>query len=277
MDVPGNWWESFFNGVAVDLWLKAIPQSLTEMEADLIVHALQPAAGAELLDVPCGCGRLAHALATRGYRVTGVDLSEESLGHARRAGDTVSWEWRDMRDLPWPARFDGAYCFGNSFGYLDDVGNETFLRSVAATLKPGGTFVLETPMVAESAWLTMKERSWWKVDDIHLLAANRFDPATGRMDFEYVCVRRTRGSATRFTSRLHLPPARGVADCRRILRRGRPDADNRLRDRSAGRLRREAGAISHGGDDARPDRQTRGSRCRRLRRRKYNRLAASGP
>ena len=58
MDVPGNWWESFFNGVAVDLWLKAIPQSLTEMEADLIVHALQPAAGAELLDVPCGCGRL---------------------------------------------------------------------------------------------------------------------------------------------------------------------------------------------------------------------------
>jgi SAM-dependent methyltransferase len=188
MDVPGNWWESFFNGVAVDLWLKAIPQSLTEMEADLIVHALQPAAGAELLDVPCGCGRLAHALATRGYRVTGVDLSEESLGHARRAGDTVSWEWRDMRDLPWPARFDGAYCFGNSFGYLDDVGNEAFLRSVAATLKPGGTFVLETPMVAESAWLTMKERSWWKVDDIHLLAANRFDPATGRMDTEYTFV-----------------------------------------------------------------------------------------
>ena len=42
MDVPGNWWESFFNGVAVDLWLKAIPPSLTEMEADLIVHACNP-------------------------------------------------------------------------------------------------------------------------------------------------------------------------------------------------------------------------------------------
>jgi SAM-dependent methyltransferase len=188
MDVPGNWWESFFNGVAVDLWLKAMPASLTEQEADLIVHALQPQAGAELLDVPCGCGRLAQALALRGYRVTGVDLSEESLGHARRAAHTVSWERRDMRDLPWPARFDGAYCVGNSFGYLDDEGNETFLRSVAATLKPGGMFVLETPMVAESAWLTVKDRAWWKVDDIHLLVANRFDHTRGRLDTEYTFI-----------------------------------------------------------------------------------------
>jgi len=95
---------------------------------------------------------------------------------------------RDMRDLPWPARFDGAYCFGNSFGYLDDVGNEAFLRSVAASLKPGGTFVLETPMVAESAWLTVKERPWWKVGDIHLLVVNRFDHARGRLDTEYTFV-----------------------------------------------------------------------------------------
>ena len=198
MDVPGNWWESFFNGVAVDLWLKAIPPSLTDQEADVLVHALQPSAGADLLDVPCGCGRLAQALALRGYRVTGVDLSEESLGHARRIDDrrvglqpdrrAVSWEQRDMRDLPWPARFDGAYCVGNSFGYLDDDGNETFLRSVASTLKRGGAFVLETPMVAESAWLTVKERSWWKVDDLRLLVVNRFDHARGRMDTEYTFV-----------------------------------------------------------------------------------------
>ena len=44
-----------------------------------------------------------------------------------------------MRDLPWPARFDGAFCVGNSFGYLDDEGNAAFLRAVAAVLKPGGT------------------------------------------------------------------------------------------------------------------------------------------
>jgi SAM-dependent methyltransferase len=188
MDVPGNWWESFFTGIAVDLWLKAIPSPMNEKEADVIVHALKPPRGAELLDVPCGCGRLAHALALRGYRVTGVDLSEESLDHARRAGGGVVWEQRDMRDLPWVARFDGAYCVGNSFGYLDDEGNEMFLRSVAASLKVGGTFVLETPMVAESAWLTIKDRGWWKVDDLRLLVVNQFDHARGRLDTEYTFV-----------------------------------------------------------------------------------------
>ena len=49
--------------------------------------------------------------------MTGVDLSAEFLGHARAAdpGGRVVWEQRDMRDLPWRDRFDGAFCYGNSF------------------------------------------------------------------------------------------------------------------------------------------------------------------
>lgn len=187
MDVPGNWYESFFSGVAVDMWMQAIPPAVTELEADLIVRLLEPKPDAALLDVPCGGGRLARVLHERGYRVTGVDLSEESLAYARQ-GSGIVWERRDMRDLPWREVFDGAYCFGNSFGYLDDAGNEAFLRSVAATLKRGGRCVLETPMAAESALLTIKERSWWKVGDVHLLVANRFDPPSGRLETEYTFV-----------------------------------------------------------------------------------------
>ena len=63
-----------------------------------------------------------------------------------------------MRDLPWPARFDGAFCLGNSFGYLDDEGNASFLRAVAAALKPGARFVLETPMVLENLLGHLKDR-----------------------------------------------------------------------------------------------------------------------
>src|SRR5439155_27257415 len=95
-----NWWEHFFEGVSVDLWLQAVPPEHTEREAEFLARTLAVPPGAELLDVPCGGGRLALALARRGYQITGVDWSPEFLSHARsRTGaDALTWERRDMRD-----------------------------------------------------------------------------------------------------------------------------------------------------------------------------------
>jgi SAM-dependent methyltransferase len=190
VDVQSNWWEHFFEGVSVDLWLQALPLEDTAREAEFLARALAAPAGAELLDVPCGGGRLTLALAAQGYRLTGVDYSAEFLTHARscQGAAQIAWEQRDMRDLPWPARFDGAFCFGNSFGYLDDEGNASFLRAVAAALKPGARFILETPMVLENLLGHIQDRAWWKVGDMHLLVANQYDPTTGRLDTEYTFV-----------------------------------------------------------------------------------------
>lgn len=187
MQIQSNWWEDFFHGVAVDLWVNAVPPEHSRREAASVARRLGLPAGSEVLDVPCGAGRLALELAALGYRMTGVDLSAESLNHARQADadGRVAWEQRDMRDLPWPARFDGAFCYGNSFGYLDDEGNAAFLRAVAAALKPGGRFVLETPMVIESLFTNLQDRPWFKAGDILLLVTNEYDALRGRLDIEY--------------------------------------------------------------------------------------------
>ena len=190
MDVQPNWWESFFHGVAVELWLNAVSQEHTRGEADKVERALGLPPGAEILDVPCGAGRLSLELAARGYRITGVDLSGEFLDHARTADGEgrIGWEHRDMRDLPWPGRFDGAYCVGNSFGYLDDDGDAEFVRAVAAALKPGGRFVLQTPMIVESLLSMLNDRPWFKAGDVYLLVSNEYDPRRGRLDIEYTFV-----------------------------------------------------------------------------------------
>lgn len=187
MKVQSNWWEQFFEGPAVNLWLKAMSQEQTAHEADALARILDLPPGARLLDVPCGGGRLSLALAGQGYQVTAVDRSLEFLDHAR-ARDTagiVQWERRDMRDLPWTAQFDGAFCVGNSFGYLDDEGNAAFLRAVASALKPGGRFVLETPMVLENLLGHIHDRAWWKAGDMHLLVVNEYDPRQERLQIEY--------------------------------------------------------------------------------------------
>ena len=59
--------------------------------------------GTMLVDVPCGTGRLAERLLSAGYRVHGVDISDEMLKVARqrleRYGDAFTWEVGDARNM----------------------------------------------------------------------------------------------------------------------------------------------------------------------------------
>ena len=93
-----------------------------------------------------------------------------------------------MTDLPWREEFDGAFCFGNSFGYLDDAGNVAFLKAVARSLKPNARFVLDTGVTAESLLPNFQERRWLQVGDILFLSHGRYDPTRGRLDTEYTII-----------------------------------------------------------------------------------------
>ena len=108
-----NWHIDFFRGVALDMWRIAMSPEQTRAEADFLQKALRVSAPSHLLDVPCGNGRHSVELARRGHRVTGVDRSEEFIAEARASGASLEATWleADMRQLPWRAEFDGAFCF----------------------------------------------------------------------------------------------------------------------------------------------------------------------
>src|SRR5690349_9511015 len=117
--MQSNWQIDFFHGVALDLWRQVVSPEQTRAEVDFLERALGIGSGARILDVPCGNGRHALELEKRGYRMTGVDLSEEFIAEVRAASQTARWLLGDMCELAFAEEFDGAYCFGNSFGYLD--------------------------------------------------------------------------------------------------------------------------------------------------------------
>jgi len=165
----------------------------TRVEADFIQQQLQITTPARVLDVPCGGGRLALELAGRGFALTGVDIASEFIDEAKTnaaaRGLKIEWHNRDMRELPWRAEFDAAFCFGNSFGYLDDEGNAQFLRAVARTLKPGARLVIETGAAAESLLPNFQPRRWFELGGITLLIDSRYDYEQGRIITDYTFIR----------------------------------------------------------------------------------------
>ena len=192
-DTAANWWEDFFHGVALDFWRAAVTDDQTRMEADFIQQQLQITPQARVLDVPCGGGRLALELAGRGFDLTGVDIASEFIDEAKTnsaaRGLKIEWKNRDMRDLPWREEFDAAFCFGNSFGYLDDEGNAQFLKAVARALKPGARLVIDTGASAESILPNFQPRRWFEIGDIKLLIDSRYDYEQGRIFTEYTFIR----------------------------------------------------------------------------------------
>ena len=191
MNAPSDWWNHFFSGVAVDFWRSVVPPEATQADVDFLWKHLNLAPGARVLDVPCGAGRLALPLAERGCAMTGVDISAEFLDAAREAaaerGLSARFVQADMRRLPTDAPFDAAFCFGNSFGYLDDAGNEAFLRAVAAALAPGGCFALDFGQTAEGVYPRLEPRIEAEIDGFRFVEETRLDPATSRIEnvFEF--------------------------------------------------------------------------------------------
>jgi SAM-dependent methyltransferase len=184
-----EWFETFFQGPAVDFWTRAIPPALTSADVDFLEKTFDVKSGARLVDVPCGNGRHSIELARRGYRVTGIDLSEEFLTAARAELD-ADWRKGDMRALQLePSTFDGAFCFGNSFGYLDHVGVESFLVALAGALKPAAKLVIETGVCAESILPALVQKRWHRLGDLLVLSENRYDPWESCLNIDYTFVR----------------------------------------------------------------------------------------
>lgn len=101
-----------------------------------------------VLDVGCGTGGHAIPLARAGYQVSGVDLSSEMLGQARRksedAGLQISFQAQDMRRLSLQRRYDAAICMFASLGYVTAT-KEVIqaLTSIRSHVRQGGLFVCD--------------------------------------------------------------------------------------------------------------------------------------
>jgi SAM-dependent methyltransferase len=133
-------------------------------EVRCMMDLLRLPAGVEVLDVGCGMGRHALALADMGYKVTGIDLSDTLLRHAamQDSEERVEWVRGDMRNMPLSSsRYAGTVNFFTSFGYFETEEEDAgVLRELRRVLRDDGRFLIDflNPVVVESRLVPRSER-----------------------------------------------------------------------------------------------------------------------
>lgn len=154
------WWRSHFDEEYMQLhrhWEE--PRSRDEV--DVILRELQLPAGAHIIDLGSGYGRHAIELASRGFAVTAVDLSESFLAQTLKIADekqiTVIGNDRDpqpgqlqlihadMRNVKLARSADALLMYNSALGYFDDIEDDArVLSTISKLVKIGGRIFLET-------------------------------------------------------------------------------------------------------------------------------------
>jgi SAM-dependent methyltransferase len=178
-----EWWQEMFGDRYFTLLGIDPVRTTAEVDGLERVMGLQP--GAAVLDVACGRGRHSLELARRGYRVTGLDYTQDYVEDARRQareeGLDVEFILGDMREMSFEAQFDAAINMFTAFGFFEsDEDDLRTLEGVTRALKPGGKFLIDY-IHRDGIMRRYKPRDWdGDPQGDLILMERRFDVKSGR-------------------------------------------------------------------------------------------------
>ena len=128
--------------------------------------------GASLLDVACGTGEHHRYLAEH-FEITGLDISEESIGIAREKNPGCDYVCGDMTEFELGKEFDVVMCLFSSIGYA---------KTLDRVKKSFGCFrnhMTETGLMLVEPWFTPET---WRPGRLHMSTVDREDLKVCRMN-----------------------------------------------------------------------------------------------
>jgi SAM-dependent methyltransferase len=110
-----------------------------------LINRFKPNEDSSIIDLACGKGRHSIYLNSKGFQVTGVDLSSQSIAEAKLSqNDSLKFEVRDLRNLNLPEEFDIALNLFTSFAYFDNLETDLLvLNQIKSILKPEGFLLID--------------------------------------------------------------------------------------------------------------------------------------
>ncbi|SRR5579871_21146 len=145
MQLAQNWFRDWFNSPYYHQLYHYRDDNEANKFLNILISHLQAPQNAIMLDVACGRGRHAKALAAKGFDVTGIDIAPDSIAFAKQfESDHLHFYVHDMRLPFWINYYDYAFNFFTSFGYFrTEREHLNAIRTIAGALKENGVFVLD--------------------------------------------------------------------------------------------------------------------------------------
>ena len=144
-----QWYEELFQNFA-DKYDTESFTSGTIGEVDFIEKEINYDRSFRILDIGCGTGRHSLELTRRGYKVTGIDLSESMISKARLTAENenlkIDFQVKDARHFDFKESFELAImiCEG-AFPLMEtDEMNYSILKNAFSSLKTGGKLIFTT-------------------------------------------------------------------------------------------------------------------------------------
>lgn len=145
-------------------------------------------AGASLLDLACGTGKLSCLFAAKGYDMIAVDISPDMLTEARAAADKAGvlplFLCQDMCNLDLYGTVDAGFCLFDSINYLKTVADLFALFDrLKYFIAPGGLFVFDINTRAKFEKVYGDNTFVFDEPDLFCTWQNHYRPRQGTCDF----------------------------------------------------------------------------------------------
>jgi len=184
--------DTFFEGYYKEIWRTSIPDILTEKEIEFIVSFFNLTVNSKVLDMMCGYGRHAIALAKKGINVTAIDNLQDYITEIIRISQTEHLPLRAVQanviDYKTDDKFDLVICMGNSLNFFDKKDTLKLLTAFASFLKPEGQILINTWSLAETVIKNFKEKAWNKVGELKFLIESKFLFHPTRIETESIII-----------------------------------------------------------------------------------------
>lgn len=181
---------SYFDGYYKDIWRNIVPAELTVKETDFMLQYFNLQPGNKVLDLMCGYGRHAIALAKKEINVTAVDNLDEYIDEINK---TVRSEQlpinaikTDIINYEAEGIFDLALCMGNSLCFFDRQDTLKILKMIAAHIRPGGHFLINTWTLAEIVFNDFREKGWSKIGDLKFITESKYFLQPSRIETDHL-------------------------------------------------------------------------------------------